>query len=201
VNILSTLMVAASQASDGLQTRDWLVPAISGAAGVVGALGAQALGRNTLLGVEKLRGNRESRLAEKGRLHDLEGEKRVARGIAAALMKSLEYQRSALEDADRRGQWWSAERTMALHLPRDEQITLASWIGDPVWGIIVAPFMMLTELDAWRAWATETNSAYAVGQFQGTKDAMDLAIGVLKEQIVGVLSPSQPPLPAAEGGP
>lgn|GEM_PF-4181318 len=181
MGIISNLLVLAAQVSEGLETRDWVVPAISGAAGVIGALGGQALSRRAQIGVEGIRGERE-----------IEAEKRLARGIAAALMKSLEYQRSVLGSAERDTRWWPLERKMALDLPRQEQIALASWIGDPAWGIIVAPFMMLGELDAWRAWAASNGAPYEAGRFRGIEDAIDLAVGVLKEQIAGALSPAQP---------
>jgi hypothetical protein len=188
--VLWAVGAASQQVSSSLATRDWLVPAISGAAGVIGALGAQTLGRRAQLSVEKLRGKREESLAIRREGHELEAEKRLARGIAAALMKALEYQKSALDAADTSGQWWNDERKMELDLPRSEQVALASWIGDPAWGVIVAPFLMLTDVDASRALAKATGGQYKVGQFQPTKDAIDIAVGVLRLQISGTLRAS-----------
>ena len=120
----------------------------------------------------------------------MEAEKRVARGIAAALMQELEHKKSALNRSEMSQAWWPVEYEMEIELPRADQVALASWIGDPAWGVIVAPFFFLADVDKERAIAAKANHTYQVGKFIPTIRAIDIAIGALREEIDNVLAPN-----------
>jgi hypothetical protein len=191
---------ALTEPTCGVATSDWLVPAISGAAGILGALGAQALGRNTQLRVESERSHSAMAVAARGESHEIEGEKRVARGIAAALAHSLEQARLTLDVAQRRKAWWPKHRKLEVEFPRDEQIRLASWIGEPGWGVVIAPLRLLEDADASRA-ATSRVDRPRQGDFQPTIDAIDFAVGVLRQELVRSLAPgTSDPLAAPNSG-
>jgi len=190
----------ADQTNSALETRDWLVPAISGAAGVLGALGAQAVGKRAQINVEQLRGSREFLLAERREWHAQEAEKRAARGIAAALTIGLEYKKVALEGWDTAGIWWPDGLRMEVELGRTEQVALAAWVGDPAWGVIVAPIESLKEIDKTRAEAAANGEAYTRGRFQPTMSAIELAVGALRSEIDSRLQSVPAPTAQGQGG-
>lgn len=141
------------------------------------------MGRGTQTAVEKERGEREFALAKRREWHELEAEKRAARGIAAALKTDLQYKRVALDAADTSGVWWPHGTEMEIELPREEQLAIAAWIGDPAWGVIIAPFLMLANADLAREQALSAGTPYVPGSFDSTKASIDMAVGALTNEI------------------